>query len=290
MSFRLSLMALAFVTLAVPAWAEPTGDGVQPNGAPSPANATLMPALPAPTFSGDLAHALETPGLPQSLALLGLDPASLNDFYKARPAALWVNDQGLNAEGQALLDALWQAATAGCHNIAPAVAHAQGLAKASSTPERVELELTLTGALAEAAFAAVAPFETTTKAELLDSIDATDIAGARAELLPQDADYWALVGGFWNYLELANAGGWPAMATGPKLEAGMKDPRVKELRARLAVTDGAVLDVPEPDVFDPQLVEAVEAFQRRHGLGDDGVVGFKSVDALNLPIGSRLQT
>lgn len=290
MSFRLSLMALAFVTLAVPAWAEPTGDGVQPNGAPSPANATLMPALPAPTFSGDLAHALETPGLPQSLASLGLDPASLNDFYKARPAALWVNDQGLNAEGQALLDALWQAATAGCHNIAPAVAHAQGLAKASSTPERVELELTLTGALAEAAFAAVAPFETTTKAELLDSIDATDIAGARAELLPQDADYWALVGGFWNYLELANAGGWPAMATGPKLEAGMKDPRVKELRARLAVTDGAVLDVPEPDVFDPQLVEAVEAFQRRHGLGDDGVVGFKSVDALNLPIGSRLQT
>ena len=63
-------------------------------------------------------------------------------------------------------------------------------------------------------------------------------------MLPQDADYWALTGGFWKYLELANAGGWPTVPTGPKLEAGMKDPRVKALRARLAVTDGAILDVP----------------------------------------------
>jgi murein L,D-transpeptidase YcbB/YkuD len=70
----------------------------------------------------------------------------------------------------------------------------------------------------------------------------------------------------------------------------MKDPRVIALRARLAVTDGAALDVPEPDLFDPQLVQAVEVFQRRHGLGDDGVVGFKSIDAMNVPIAARLQT
>jgi hypothetical protein len=153
MSFRLSLMALVFATLSVPALAEPTGDGSVPQNPPA-ATATA----PAPSFSGDLAHALETPGLPQNLASLGLDSASLDGFYKSRPVALWVNDQGINANGQMLLDALWKAATAGCHNVANAVAHAQGLAKASTTPERVELELTLTGALAEAAFAAVAPF------------------------------------------------------------------------------------------------------------------------------------
>lgn len=283
-------MVLAFATFAIPALAEPTGDSVAPTVAPASVSPAAAATAPVPSFSGDLAHALEMPGLPQNLASLGLDPASLDSFYKSRPDALWVNDQGLNTEGQALLDALWEAATAGCHNIAAAVAHAQGLAKASSTPERVELELTLTGALAEAAFAAVAPFATTTKAELLDSIDATDIAGSRATLLPQDEDYWALVGGFWKNLELANAGGWPTVPMGPKLEAGMKDARVTALRARLAVTDGALTGVPEPEVFDPQLVQAVETFQRRHGLGDDGVVGFKSVDALNVPIAARLQT
>jgi murein L,D-transpeptidase YcbB/YkuD len=290
-SFRLSLMALAFASLSVSALAEPAGDGNVPHGLPTPAASA---ATSVPSFSGDLAHALESPGLPQALASMGLDPASLDSFYKSRPEALWVDDQGINAHGQALLDALWHVATAGCQNVAQAVAHAQGLAQESakpdSTPERVELELTLTGALAEAAFAAVTPFESTTKTELLDRIDATDLPGSTAMLLPRDPEYWALVGGFWKYLDLANAGGWPGMPAGPKLQEGMKDPRVIALRARLAITDGAALDVPEPDLFDPQLVQAVEAFQRRHGLGDDGVVGFKSIDAMNVPIAARLQT
>jgi murein L,D-transpeptidase YcbB/YkuD len=291
MSFRLSLMVLAFATLTAPALAEPTGDSLVPNIAPAAtATETAAPATAVPAFSGDMAHALERPGLPQSLVSLGLDPASLDSFYKSRPAALWVDDQGLTGNGHALLSALWEAATAGCHSIDAAVAHAQALADASTTPERVELELTLTGALAEAAFAAVAPFEAVTKADLLDRVDADNVGGSAALLLPRDPDYWALVGAFWKYLDLANAGGWPTVPTGPKLELGMKDPRVAALRARLAVTDGAVTDVAEPDLFDPQLVEAVETFQRRHGLGDDGVVGFKSVDALNVPIESRLQT
>jgi L,D-transpeptidase YcbB len=290
MTFRLSFMALAFATLSVPALAEPTGDSLVPNIAPATTAETTAPATPAPSFSGDLAHALETPGLPQSLASLGLDPASLDGFYKSRPVALWVNDQGLNAEGQALLNALWEAATSGCQNIAAAVAHAQSLAPASTTPERVELELTLTGALAEAAFAAVAPFEAVTKTELLDRIDAADVAGSTALLLPHEPEYWALVGSFWKHLDIANAGGWPTVPSGPKLELGMKDSRVVALRARLAVTDGALTEVAEPDLFDPQLVEAVEAFQRRHGLGDDGVVGFKSIDALNVPVATRLQS
>jgi murein L,D-transpeptidase YcbB/YkuD len=285
--FRLGLTLLVLASLTAPALAEPNGDNLVPHAAPA---TTTAPAMPAPGFSGDLTHALEIPGLPQTLAGLGLDPASLDGFYKSRPAALWVDDQGLTGNGHALLNALWQAATAGCHNIDAAVAHAQALSEASGTTERTELELTLTGALAEAAFSAVAPFESVTKAELLDRIDADNVGGSAALMLAREPNYWALVGAFWKYLDLANAGGWPTVPAGPKLEQGMKDPRVSALRARLAVTDGAVLDVAEPDLFDPQLVEAVEAFQRRHGLGDDGVVGFKSVDALNVPIASRLQT
>ncbi|QEX23848.1 hypothetical protein FRZ61_37870 [Hypericibacter adhaerens] len=289
MRFRLGLLALAFATCSVPAWAEPTGDSTTPNVPPTAAQ-TAAPTPALPSFSGDLAHALETPGLPQSLAALGLDPASLDSFYKSRPQALWVSDQGLTPNGLALLNALGKAATAGCHTVDAAVAHAQALSPAATGPERVELELTLTGALAEAAFAAVAPFEAVTKSELLDRIDQADLPGSMASLLPQEAGYWALVGSFWKHLDLANEGGWPTVPTGPKLELGMKDPRVAALRARLAVTDGALADVAEPDMFDADLVTAVEAFQRRHGLGDDGVVGFKSIDALNVPVGARLQT
>ncbi|MBI5505422.1 MAG: L,D-transpeptidase family protein [Deltaproteobacteria bacterium] len=93
------------------------------------------------------------------------------------------------------------------------------------------------------------------------------------------------------YRALAAQGGWPSIPAGPALEVGRSGQRVAILRRRLAIT--ADLDeqagAATGDVFDASLAEAVEAFQRRHGLAADGVVGTATLRALNVPVADRIE-
>jgi len=99
------------------------------------------------------------------------------------------------------------------------------------------------------------------------------------------------------YRAIAARGGWPIVADGPTLHPGERSPIVATLRARLGVTgdltgDGAfpetALPPPPTDLYDPTLVEAVQAFQDRHGLGRDGVIGPRTRAALNVPVQDRI--
>lgn len=60
---------------------------------------------------------------------------------------------------------------------------------------------------------------------------------------------------------------------GVVLHPGDLGPEVSLLRRRMGLADG--------DVFDPELADAVRAFQRARGLGADGVVGARTIAALN---------
>jgi murein L,D-transpeptidase YcbB/YkuD len=141
----------------------------------------------------------------------------------------------------------------------------------------------------EAAFQAREAFAPTSRAALLEEIDDDDPAGSAAALLPAQPEFWALAEAYRRHSEIALAGGWGKVPEGPKLELNTRDERVRALRARLAETDGATLAVAEPDLFDADLELAAKRFQRRHGLGDDGVVGFRTIDALNIPVEDRLR-
>jgi len=89
------------------------------------------------------------------------------------------------------------------------------------------------------------------------------------------------------YREIAARGGWERMPTGRKLEPGMQDRRVPMLRARLAIEDPSA-PAAGPDTLDDPLVEALKAFQRRHGLKDDGKLGPATVAAMNVPVERRV--
>ena len=70
----------------------------------------------------------------------------------------------------------------------------------------------------------------------------------------------------------------------------MKSDRVPVLRSRLKVTG----DMPAPvdsasDLFDEAVEEAVKRFQLRHGLFDDGIVGTRTLRALNVPVERRIR-
>ena len=108
-------------------------------------------------------------------------------------------------------------------------------------------------------------------------------------LAPQFAPYRRLKAGLATYRAIAAAGGWPSVPSGPVLKPGERDRRVADLRARLAVTDGLVMEpVADPELFDDAAEEAVARFQRRHGLDEDGKVGPKTIKVLNVPVEDRI--
>jgi murein L,D-transpeptidase YcbB/YkuD len=108
---------------------------------------------------------------------------------------------------------------------------------------------------------------------------------------PQAPEYADLRAALADYRALAGAGGWPTVPLGDSLKPGMSDQRVPALRTRLAVTDGADPVAPPGGelVYDDALVAVVKAFQARHGLDVDGVVGKGTVGALNVPVETRVR-
>jgi murein L,D-transpeptidase YcbB/YkuD len=68
----------------------------------------------------------------------------------------------------------------------------------------------------------------------------------------------------------------------------MADARVVQLRQRLMSSGDLTLEGPDPEIYDTALVQAVERFQLRHGLEADGVVGAKTLEALNAPVQQRI--
>ena len=91
------------------------------------------------------------------------------------------------------------------------------------------------------------------------------------------------------YRGIAQNGGWPLVPEGPTLHPGDDDPRVAMIRQRLAVT-GYIKNEAHlgSTVFDQDLKGAVKAFQTRHLLGQDGVVGKQTIAVLNVPVEQRV--
>lgn len=100
--------------------------------------------------------------------------------------------------------------------------------------------------------------------------------------------YQPLLNALNRYLQIKADGGWPVIDGGPLLVKGSNSSRVKALRRRLAAT-GDLTDGTNTSKFDQKVVEGVEKFQVRHGLSVDGIVGPRTLETLNIPVESRIQ-
>lgn len=125
-------------------------------------------------------------------------------------------------------------------------------------------------------------------AQGLDDLPAT-FAAAR----PQTAVYRDLRRA-WAELRRQPLPDWEPIAAGPLLRPGRSDPRVPLLERRLAAEgylgEAAVASrraEARGERYDPLLVDAVEAFQRRHLLQPDGVVGPATLAELNVAPAAR---
>lgn len=107
---------------------------------------------------------------------------------------------------------------------------------------------------------------------------------------PDHRMYRDLVAALAHQRELAERGGYPPVPPGPTLELGSRDPRVAALRARLESSGDLEGPAPgDPEEFDASLEAAVVAFQQRHGLDADARVGRRTLEALSVPVGARIE-
>jgi murein L,D-transpeptidase YcbB/YkuD len=91
-----------------------------------------------------------------------------------------------------------------------------------------------------------------------------------------------------SYSAIEVRGGWPQVAK-VNLSPGASGPDVAKLRQRLAISDDLPAEVAEGDAYDTMLTEAVKRFQARHGLPEVGTVGPQTIEALNVPVKTRIR-
>ena len=132
-------------------------------------------------------------------------------------------------------------------------------------------------------------------AVLREAARVSDPAVLMDALPPQDAGYRRLRDELARLTILAGRGGWGAPLPQRSMRQGEVSADVEALRRRLMASGDLP---PEPDAsvalpgavaaYDDRLMGAVARFQDRHGLAADGIVGPKTLGALNQPLERRI--
>ena len=131
-------------------------------------------------------------------------------------------------------------------------------------------------------------------------VDAQRFARAFDRVRPAAEPYARLREGLARYRHIEAQGGWPTLPSREQpLRPGDRHDEVPLLRERLTISEDLEVTVAdlfndtsassaEPRRYDDALVAAVERFQRRHLLEEDGIVGPKTRQALNVPVSERI--
>ena len=228
----------------------------------------------------------------QQLAALPVDWAGLKTFYASEGPALWVTPTGYSALGSLLIRQVPKAAAAGM----TVPAEVQSLMAA--LPLQVPSEQAADTEVLMSALYIVGAYDVTNApgvpanpgAGLLTSLrSAKDQARMVATQYPSFHMFWRLHAALPTYIGYYERGGWPTVSGTEKLEPGDKGPRVKQVAERLLATGELPVLGTDPELYDPALEVAVKAFQKSHGLNDDGVIGKRTIEEMNVSAEERLE-
>jgi len=115
-------------------------------------------------------------------------------------------------------------------------------------------------------------------------MDSSDPGGYLASLLPRHRHYQGLKLALGRYRELQKNGGWQSVPVASTLHPGDRHGRVIAIRRRLSVSGEFDGQDPGSDLFDEAVEAAVKRFQLKHGLSPDGIVGPRTMAALNATV------
>ena len=267
--------------------------GVTPQAAPS------QSVVPPPKTTVPM---VSLPGIGQAVAdlssrfggtALAVDWAGLRAFYDAGQPPIWVTENGFSPLGVQIAQQLPAAINAGM-KLPPEIAQTLLVLP----PPRDPKTAAATEALLSVAFVAAAVDGNSILGAndqhgvgILAALNkARDQAAFLQRELPSFPPFWRLYQQMPTYIGYLQSGGWPQVDGSGKLEPGQSDPRIAVIRQRLAITgELASASSDKPDLYDPLLKQAMEVFQRNHGLNDDGVIGKRSFEELNVSAETRLR-
>jgi murein L,D-transpeptidase YcbB/YkuD len=122
------------------------------------------------------------------------------------------------------------------------------------------------------------------------SLSEHTISKGLLRLVPQHPLYGDLKELLASYTVAAKRGRWGALPAGPALRGGDVGPQVFALKNRLRASGDLLSRTGAGgDEYDSTLVDAVRAFQRRHGLEPSGIADSLTVAALNVPLEKRIE-
>lgn len=125
--------------------------------------------------------------------------------------------------------------------------------------------------------------------ELAEAVSIGRLKGFIQGLSSQNQQYRTLKETLQRYRQIRTEGGWPQVSNESRMEIGDSGARVRTLHRHLKITGDLQADPWLPDDrFSAPLEAAVKRFQRRHGLNADGVVGSRTLKALNIPVETRI--
>ena len=222
--------------------------------------------------------------------LIDFDATALQHLYASRDyQPMWVTNAGLQPVAEALLSTLERLERSGALPQSADVAAASARRGGTATAGLAEMELLLSSALIRTAVDPEDLLAPGPRPQVLEAAaNSDDSEQFLHQWLPPDPTFWRLRAAIDGYRAIAERGGWPSVSAGPKLEPGVRDGRIVQIRQRLAAAGDLASDSAEPDLYDDVLLDAVKRFQARHGLLPDGVIGFGTIDALNVPAEARL--
>lgn len=107
-------------------------------------------------------------------------------------------------------------------------------------------------------------------------------------LKPAHPNYDATLKAIGRYEKIAKNGGWSTLPDGTMLQQGDTSNLIPRLREQLRLTDDYQGDG-DSIYFDKALYKAVQNFQKRHGLEQDGIVGNTTLDALQMSAETKVR-
>lgn len=118
-----------------------------------------------------------------------------------------------------------------------------------------------------------------------------DFKACLNSLIPASNQYRQLIAAAVRYQDYIDRGDWNKIPLTPVLRSGDFHQNVPAIRERLAFEDNSLVAKTSnlSSLYDENLEQAVQHFQRRHSLKVDGVIGPQTLRAMNVSAAERLQ-
>jgi murein L,D-transpeptidase YcbB/YkuD len=122
------------------------------------------------------------------------------------------------------------------------------------------------------------------------NLAANKISDSLNILSPDSQEYRRLMASLKYYRMLLGSGGWEKIPSGETIKIGQSDERLVLIKKRLYITgDLDKIENNESTLYnETKLIDAVKSFQAAHNLTQDGLIGQKTMNALNISASAKV--